>query len=104
MMDYSKEKMIVASEMLRVLGDTGRLRILVFIKDREYSVQEICEFMEMEQSAVSHQLRVLKKARLVKVRRDGRQRLYSLDDDHVLQILETVFEHLEEEDYERVED
>ena len=98
MKDYSKEKIVVASEMLKVLGDNGRLQILVFIK---YSVQEICDFMEMEQSAVSHQLRVLKKARLVKVRQSGRQRLYSLDDGHVLQILETVFEHLEEEDYDR---
>ena len=101
MKDYSKEKIVVASEMLKVLGDNGRLQIIVFIKDREYSVQEICDFMEMEQSAVSHQLRVLKKARLVKVRQSGRQRLYSLDDGHVLQILETVFEHLEEEDYDR---
>ena len=57
--------------------------------------------MKMEQSAVSHQLRILKEARLVKVRQSGRQRLYSLDDGHVLQILETVFEHLEEEDYDR---
>lgn len=98
---FTTEKIAVASEMLKVLGDNGRLQILVFIKDKEYSVQEICEFMKMEQSAVSHQLRVLKEARLVKVRQSGRQRLYSLDDGHVLQILETVFEHLEEEDYDR---
>ena len=98
---FTTEKIAVASEMLKVLGDNGRLQILVFIKDKEYSVQEICEFMKMEQSAVSHQLRILKEARLVKVRQSGRQRLYSLDDGHVLQILETVFEHLEEEDYDR---
>lgn len=101
MTKFTTDKIAVASEILRVLGDNGRLQILVFIKDREYSVQEICKFMEMEQSAVSHQLRILKEARLVKVRQSGRQRLYSLDDGHVLQILETVFEHLEEEDYDR---
>ena len=101
MTKFTTDKIAVASEILRVLGDNGRLQILVFIKDREYSAQEICKFMEMEQSAVSHQLRILKEARLVKVRQSGRQRLYSLDDGHVLQILETVFEHLEEEDYDR---
>lgn len=101
MTKFTTDKIAVASEILRVLGDNGRLQILVFIKDREYSVQEICKFIEMEQSAVSHQLRILKEARLVKVRQSGRQRLYSLDDGHVLQILETVFEHLEEEDYDR---
>lgn len=98
---FTTEKIAVASEMLKVLGDNGRLQILVFIKEKEYSVQEICGFMKMGQSAVSHQLRILKEARLVKVRQSGRQRLYSLDDGHVLQILETVFEHLEEEDYDR---
>lgn len=92
-----EERIEAASKMLKVLSDKGRLKLLMTLKGREASVLDLAEKLGMEQSALSHQLRVLKKARLVKYRQEGKKRFYSLDDDHVFSILEMVFEHLEED-------
>ena len=85
------------SEVFKVFGDNTRIRILWALFDDELCVYDISDKVAMSQSAVSHQLRILKQARLVKSRRDGKQTFYSLDDDHVKTIIEQVLIHAEED-------
>ena len=84
------------SETFKIFGDNTRIRILWTLFDKELSVSEISEALNMSQSAISHQLRTLKQARLIKARRDGKNSFYSLDDDHVKRIIEQVLIHVEE--------
>ena len=76
------------ADLFKVFGDSTRLRIMYTLFDGENSVGEIAESLNMEQSTISHQLRVLRTNKLVKIRRDGKQIYYSLDDDHVKKIIE----------------
>ena len=85
------------SEVFKVFGDNTRIRILWVLFDSELCVYDISDKVSMSQSAVSHQLRILKNAKLVKSRRDGKQTFYSLDDDHVKTIIEQVLIHAEED-------
>ena len=85
------------SEVFKVFGDYTRIRILWALFDKELCVFDICEALNMSQSAISHQLRTLKQARLVKARRNGKNTFYSLDDDHIKRIIEQVMIHIEEE-------
>lgn len=84
------------SDVFKVFGDGTRIRILWVLFDREACVFDIAQTVGMTQSAVSHQLRVLKQARLVKARRDGKNTFYSLDDEHVKRIIEQVMIHISE--------
>lgn len=84
------------SEVFKVFGDSTRIKILWSLFDNEKCVYDISEAISMTQSAVSHQLRVLKQARLVKSRRNGKNTFYSLDDDHVKRIIEQVMIHISE--------
>ena len=84
------------SEVFKVFGDNTRIRILWTLFDKELCVYDISEALNMTQSAISHQLRTLKQARLVKARRDGKNTFYSIDDDHVKRIIEQVLIHLSE--------
>lgn len=84
------------SEVFKVFGDGTRLKILWALFDNELCVFDISEKLAMSQSAISHQLRTLKQAKLVKARRDGKNTFYSLDDDHVKRIIEQVMIHIEE--------
>ena len=83
-------------DLFKVFGDTSRVRILYKLLDGEYCVNNLAEELDMTQSAVSHQLKVLKMSKLVKNRRDGKQMYYSLADDHVSTILSMGMEHLQE--------
>ena len=74
------------AELFKVFGDTTRIRIMCVLFQKELCVCEIAELLEMGQSAISHQLRLLRNAHLVKVKRDGKQCYYSLDDAHVRDI------------------
>ena len=85
------------SEVFRVFGDSTRIRILYALLEGELCVCDIAEILNMTQSAISHQLRIIKQARLVKARRDGKTIFYSLADDHVKEIIGMAKEHLEEE-------
>lgn len=85
------------SEVFKVFGDNTRIRILWTLFDSELCVYDISDKISMSQSAVSHQLRILKQAKLVKSRRDGKQTFYSLDDNHVKKIIEQVLIHAEED-------
>ncbi|MCR5590706.1 MAG: metalloregulator ArsR/SmtB family transcription factor [Lachnospiraceae bacterium] len=84
------------AELFKVFGDSSRIRILYKLLENEYCVQDLADDLDMTQSAVSHQLKILKMSKLVKNRRDGRQIFYSLADDHVSTILSMGMEHLQE--------
>ncbi|MBO0448921.1 winged helix-turn-helix transcriptional regulator [Enterococcus sp. MJM12] len=87
-------EILQVSRLFKVLADKTRLKILLALKKGELNVTTIGEVVEMEQSAVSHQLKLLRDNRVVKSRREGKTVLYSLDDHHVLDILEQTFEHI----------
>ena len=85
------------AEVFKVFGDKTRIRILAALSEGEMCVCCLCDLLEMSQSAVSHQLSVLKAARLIKSRREGKQMYYSLDDAHIGAILCTGISHVEED-------
>lgn len=84
------------SDVFKIFGDNTRIRILWALFTNEKCVFDISEELGMSQSAISHQLRTLKQARLIKSRRDGKNTFYSLDDEHVKRIIEQVLIHVEE--------
>ena len=85
------------AELFKIFGDSTRVRILFVLFDEEVSVSDIAESLSMTQSAVSHQLRILKANRLIKGRREGKQIFYSLADEHVHSIIAAGLEHIEED-------
>ena len=91
-----EDELIEMAELFKMFGDSTRIKILSVLFAGEKCVQEITDATGSSQSAVSHQLRLLKQARLVRSRRHGRQICYSLADDHVKTILGMAKEHLEE--------
>lgn len=84
------------AELFKVFGDTTRIRILYVLFQSEMCVCDLAQMLGMGQSAVSHQLKILKNNRLVKSRREGKTIFYSLSDGHVRTIIDQGFEHLEE--------
>lgn len=82
------------ADLFKAFGDTTRVQILSLLLDGELCVKCISESVDLSQSAVSHQLRILKQMHLIKFRREGKNILYSLADDHVKTILETGLEHV----------
>ena len=91
-----EDELIEMAELFKMFGDSTRIKILCGLFEGEKCVQEITDATGSSQSAVSHQLRLLKQARLVRSRRNGKQVCYSLADDHVKTILGMAREHLEE--------
>lgn len=83
------------SELFKLVGDPTRLKILTLLQQHELCVCDIAAALEMGQSAISHQLRLLRGARLVKFRKDGKSAWYSLDDDHVLRLISHGLEHVQ---------
>lgn len=81
--------------LFKVFGDPTRLRILYSLMERELCVYHIAQSLDMSQSAISHQLRVLRENHLVKSRREGKQVIYSLDDHHVLSIIQQGRDHID---------
>ena len=84
------------ADLFRVFGDSTRIKILYALHDSELCVQDIADAVQLSQSAVSHQLRVLKDSKLVRFRREGKTVFYALDDDHVRSILSMGMDHIEE--------
>ena len=84
------------ADLFKVLGDPTRIRILQALHDTRLCVCDIAETLGMTQSAISHQLRVLRQARLVRARREGRSVFYALDDDHVAHMFEQGLLHVSE--------
>ena len=92
----TEEELYDLAELFKVFGDSTRIRILFQLFDKELSVGELADLLNMNQSAVSHQLKVLKQAKLVKNRRAGKSIIYSLDDEHVRTIIAMGIDHIEE--------
>ena len=80
----------------KTMGDSTRLKILFAINKKELCVTDLAEEIGMKQSAVSHQLKILKDKRLVKNRRDGKVIYYSYNDSHIANIINTAIEHIKE--------
>lgn len=91
-----EENLYNLAELFKVFGDTTRIKILWALVESEMCVCDIAVLLNMTQSAISHQLRVLKQARLVKHRKDGKVVYYSLDDIHVKQIFDQGLIHINE--------
>lgn len=85
------------AELFKVLGDPTRVRILHALSHSELCVCDLCEALRMSPSAVSHQLRLLRSAKLVRFRREGKNVHYRLDDDHVGTLLHQALEHVQED-------
>ncbi|ASW42246.1 ArsR/SmtB family transcription factor [Clostridium isatidis] len=91
-----EETLYDLAELFKVFGDSTRIKILCALFEAEMCVCDIAALLDMTQSAISHQLRVLKQAKLVKNRRDGKVVYYSLDDDHVKSIFDQGLNHINE--------
>lgn len=95
---YNESDIQAVSQYFKILSDYNRLSILFLLKERKRSVSEIVEILNLEQSAVSHQLKILRDSRLVKAQRQGKSMIYELDDDHVFTILQQIIIHVQEHD------
>lgn len=84
------------ADMFKIFSDSTRLRIILAIINTELCVCDLCELLNLNQSTVSHQLQLLRTSKLVKYRREGKQVFYSLEDNHVEQIISQALEHIQE--------
>lgn len=89
-----EEKLYDLAELFKVFGDTTRIKIIYALFESEMCVCDIAALLSMNQSAISHQLRVLKQSGLVKYRKEGKVVYYSLDDEHVKNIFDQGFIHI----------
>lgn len=94
MPDYRKISDL--SDFFKVMGDSTRLQLLIALQTGEFCVSDLSYLLNMTRSAISHQLKALKVAKLVKSRKDGKTVFYSLDDDHVREVLKKSLEHIQE--------
>ena len=92
----SEDELFSLAEFYKIFGDSTRIRILCVLHDTELCVCDIARMLSMTVSAISHQLRLLKQARLVKFRRSGKTVYYSLADNHIHAILDAGMEHVRE--------
>ena len=92
----AEESLLDLAELFKVFGDSTRIRILFVLFEAEVCVCDLAAALNMTQSAISHQLNILKRNKLVKCRREGKSMFYSLADDHVRTIVSLGMEHIEE--------
>jgi ArsR family transcriptional regulator len=95
--EYTEEALYDLADFFKVFGDTTRIKILYTLRKSEMCVCDIAGTLQMTQSAISHQLRILKQMDLVKSRREGKTIFYALSDDHIETILDMGLEHINEE-------
>lgn len=93
---YDEDLVYDLAELFKVFGDSTRAKILSCLEISELCVCDICDCLNMNKSAISHQLRILRQAKLVKAKKKGKEVLYSLDDEHVSQIFQCGILHLQE--------
>ncbi len=91
----TEKQIIQLSDFYKVFGDSTRIKILLALEESAQSVSMLVEKLNMSQSAVSHQLQVLRRERVVKFHRDGKNVIYSLDDEHVSSTLIQGIEHIQ---------
>lgn len=94
--EYNEETIVDMANILKILGEPSRMKIVLALSYGELCVFHIVEAVKSNQSAVSHQLRILKDNHIIKSRRDGQNIVYYLYDDHIMEILNLVKEHVEE--------
>jgi len=92
-----EETMYNLAELFKIFGDSTRIRILFVLFEAEVCVCDLAQALNMTQSAISHQLRILKQNKLVKNRREGKSIFYSLADDHVRTIIAQGLDHIKED-------
>ena len=92
-----EEPVYEVADLFKVFGDSTRARIICALSISELCVCDLSALLDMSQSAVSHQLRTLKSARIVKNRRSGKVVYYSLDDEHIKELFHVAFEHVMED-------
>ena len=92
----SEDQLYDLAEVFKVFGDSTRIRILYRLFSGEYGVNELAESLNLTLSAVSHQLKLLKQARLVRARREGKSMIYALADEHVRTMMGQGLEHISE--------
>ncbi|GGE34058.1 transcriptional regulator [Pullulanibacillus camelliae] len=92
-LDMDEETLFTASQIFKALSEPTRIKILHLLNEKECSVNQIAQALALQQSTVSHQLRLLKNLRLVKFRREGKTIYYSPDDNHVMNLLEQTLKH-----------
>ena len=93
-LEHKNEFIYDVADFFKVFGDSTRIKMLVILLSGELCVGEMAEILDMTQSAISHQLRVLRQSDLVKTRKDGKTVYYSLDDDHVKFVLQQGMNHV----------
>lgn len=86
------------ADLYKIMGDPTRLRLLLSLEKSDFCASDLADLCSMSRSAVSHQLKALKSAKLVRSTRSGKSMIYSLDDDHVHDILKVAFAHILEND------
>lgn len=102
LVNITKERMIEDTEVyqisdfFKIFGDSTRLKILWALDDNPLCVGDLCNIVDITKSAASHQLNILKANKLVKYKKEGKNVIYSLDDEHVAFIIETARKHLSE--------
>ncbi len=92
----SNEELLEVAEIYKVLGDTTRLKIVLSLSIKELCVCDLAELVGISISGISHQLRILRNNRIVKFRRDGKMAYYSLNDEHIVNIITEVLSHVKE--------
>ncbi len=91
-----EDSLVDIAELFKIFGDSTRIKILFALLNKSLSVSEMVELLGIQQSAISHQLRILKENHLVRFERVGKLNVYSLSDDHVSSILSMGLEHISE--------
>lgn len=94
--NLSKDELIDIADFFKVFGDPTRLEILFLLQEKSLSVSKICEALDLQQSTVSQQLKLLRVQRLVRFKKDGRSAIYSINDSHIVEILKMGLEHYRE--------
>ena len=96
MESVDEETLADLADLFKIFSDSTRIRIMYSLFIKELNVQEIADALGMQQSAVSHQLRILRRSNLVKIRREGKNIYYRLSDSHVFTIFSQGLEHISE--------
>ncbi len=96
--NIGREEIQDLSEIFKLFADETRLRIICAILNTELCVCDLCELLNLNQSAVSHQLQLLRSSKLVKYRKEGKQVYYSLKDEHIENIIKMALAHIKEGD------
>ncbi|MBP3735715.1 MAG: winged helix-turn-helix transcriptional regulator [Lachnospiraceae bacterium] len=94
--NVKEDELYDLAELFKAFGDSTRIRILFALFEKDYAVNDLADHLNMTQSAISHQLKILKRFKLVGNSREGKSRIYFLADDHVRTIISMGIEHIEE--------